>query len=568
MKEFKGQIIFLLFFLCALSFFQFEPRFLLSQLSTYIFLVVIGFYGLWIYFARPYKELLRRWKIPLITVFITFMVLSVYSPNLTAQWGVIDDHEIMTYLGTDAKMSFAELPGLFQKSEAFLPGVVLRYRPVYQLFRLFETALWDDHPQAWYATRLVMFIFFLVVVWWATSKIAGDIGGGIFTFFVFSYDFWRDILARLGPSEAYVVLGLGLFILFFTKIWLVTPKANPSWKSWMGLVLGSLIAIGSKENVMVLVVPIICLLVWIIAHRRITKASIVSFCVMISFTMFVGWAVFSATAKAGHDVYAQSTQASNRVQTLLVSIKTHQSKKILTTLGVAGVLFAFTLLKHRDRKLLTIELTFVAGLLFLLFIFVSQFVFYNGNWPDHNRYDFPGLLFEVGYYLLGIWYLIQLLQWLKLPKELTNGVKWGILCGVMALAIMRGLVSTLVDVKLNAQRTQAHTSHIKKVAAQLKENPEIPFVIESHNVWDYEPVFSTKIFLRAQGVTNPFYLRLHGYTSKSVSIGLEQQLATQLEEISLKGNDSYRPLSEFNSTNSCFSLFLSGETKTECQKIQ
>jgi len=77
-------------------------------------------------------------------------------------------------------------------------------------------------------------------------------------------------MARLGPQENYAAVGMALYILgYVNTLELVHKKdkaAGSSIHNWILLVTGAFIAMGSKENLLVLLVPSMILL--IILYRK------------------------------------------------------------------------------------------------------------------------------------------------------------------------------------------------------------------------------------------------------------------------------------------------------------
>jgi hypothetical protein len=121
-------------------------------------------------------------------------------------------------------------------------------------------------------------------------------------------------------------------------------------------------------------------------------------------------------------------------------------------------------------------------------------------------------------------------------------------------------------VNLYVEKTITFTMRIEQVSSLLKQHPGYALVLESGNVWDYEPVFSYERFLRAYGMENPIFLRIHGYSPDTVAAGLEKNLAASILDISIRGNDLFQPLPRLeNYHNQCFSLNLSGSFQNECQ---
>lgn len=559
----------LLFFFLGLKIFSFEPSFVLRMPLTYLLIAVLAIRWLWYKFQTPGKEFFHYKKFWLILFFSSVIVFSLYGPLLNAKWGPIDDHEIMNYLGKNGKISVFDLPPLIKQSEASKPGLTLRYRPVYQLLRLGESFVWGNNPQLWYLTRIIILIFSLSILWFLASYILGVAGAGIFSIYVLAFDYWKDIFTRLGPSETYAVLGLALYALAFSFLWrkkVLDSKQEKYW--WIVFLIGAVLCIGSKENFVFMILPNTILFCRLFLLKKLNWWRIGYLTITTLFAGFVFKAVLVATSRLGHDVYDQSTSTGSRLITFIISLKTQQSKYlVLMSLGVAS-LFAYLKFVAKDKKMAQVTAYFFGILVFLWSLFTFHFVFYNANFPSHSRYDFPGLLFVPSFFIAFFWYLGWFLKEIKVAESIQRGLKMGILVGLCGITVMKGFVGTQVAVMTTVNTTRAFTGRIEELAQKLRVHPDAVVVLESGNVWDYEPIYSNQIFLRAYKVTNPVTLRMVGYSPQTVEAGLEQRLAQTLLNLSQNGNENFLPLSKLDpSKQSCYSLRLSGKAPLLCKEL-
>ena len=164
--------------------------------------------------------------------------------NLDAKWSIIDDHEIMHFLGSDRNIPFNEIPKLIFQTEIGSYGDSLRYRPSYYVLRIFETFLWGDNPQLWYAARILFLIIFLFVVSSLVTKQLGVFIAVPFTIFIMTGNYWPDILTRLGPSEIYAVPGIALYAYGLYQIMNTTVIRKVQVIHWLSFFIGGMIAIG------------------------------------------------------------------------------------------------------------------------------------------------------------------------------------------------------------------------------------------------------------------------------------------------------------------------------------
>lgn len=116
---------------------------------------------------------------------------------------------------------------------------------------------------------MLMFIVSVSVFWWIVSQRLGLASSFIFTLYILTERYWVDIWTRLGPGETYAVFGSTLFFLGFLS--LLRERGRPKmdfyyYNKLLLVLLGTLVAIGSKENFLILVFPVIYL--FIVKFRR------------------------------------------------------------------------------------------------------------------------------------------------------------------------------------------------------------------------------------------------------------------------------------------------------------
>jgi hypothetical protein len=111
------------------------------------------------------KSISLRFQYPLalaglcVVLLVPYFAVSYhfFGPFVSAKFGLIDDHEILRFLGPNHVVRFWDIPRLLiTKTEVGQWGTSSRLRPIYYILRLVETALWGDHAGLWYLTRIVL----------------------------------------------------------------------------------------------------------------------------------------------------------------------------------------------------------------------------------------------------------------------------------------------------------------------------------------------------------------------------------------------------------------------------
>ena len=180
--------------------------------------------------------------------------------NLQAQFGPVDDHEPLRWMGSDGVLPLSEvIPTLIGDTELGTFGEASRFRPSYYLVRVFQTALFGSDVLSWYVSVLLAYVVASSLFGYAISRWASVTAAAITpsprvrfwvslaspicgTLLVISLHAWSGIVTRLGPSELLAMLGAGLATLSATVL---LEGRNSSW--WIPLIVGVITAVLAKE---------------------------------------------------------------------------------------------------------------------------------------------------------------------------------------------------------------------------------------------------------------------------------------------------------------------------------
>ena len=256
---------------------------------------------------------------------VLFLLVSFYMFGQLrhSELGLIDDHEILRFLGPDHVIRLSDIPSiLFGQTEVGRWGHDTRLRPVYYLVRIIESALWGTDTGLWYSVRVVIVAFTAmmasVTVLRATLRGAADrlqqsltvlislIAGVL----VLTLPAWSDIATRMGPAETYVAPAIAVFALGAVEIW-----ATPARKhGWILLVVGYLLAVGSKEDCLVLIVPLLVVTLAKFGPARRPRFLIILFAIAATATAYEALGI--ALGTAGVDIYGNRRTAGLLVDVL------------------------------------------------------------------------------------------------------------------------------------------------------------------------------------------------------------------------------------------------------------
>jgi len=124
------------------------------------------------------KRLLHEW--PLVFVFgcIVFMLY----PVLHADFGVIDDHEIVNILGRDNRVEISEISPLIQQWVIEQNG---RFRPAYYVLRILEAFVAGGDASLWYTNRLLLALVSALALYWGLRVLLRPFLAGVVTLLFF-----------------------------------------------------------------------------------------------------------------------------------------------------------------------------------------------------------------------------------------------------------------------------------------------------------------------------------------------------------------------------------------------
>jgi hypothetical protein len=518
----------------------------------------------------------RRWSSCyriLLVVLLVLLVGLVFARLLRARWGEADDHEIMAMLGTHARLALADIPSLLSRSEIAAFGTSARFRPVYSFLRLIEVAAWGREPMLWYAARLGLLTVSVIIFWSLVSPILGGVGGALLCAYAMSFPFWVDVIGRLGPSEAYAVLGLPIYLVGLVR----ASRADSSDSVVQGssgalILVGTLLCVGSKENFLILTAPTLLLGYRAMRHRQyLLLAGLV---ISIAFSGYVASSIMLASSRSGVDVYGAPISIGSRLKGILELLWEQKLGSPFTmlmavTLAPSLLLLPPGLRRAKRAAILSAQL----WLAVLCIVYITQWVFYGADWLSREqRYLFPGLLYlpasVVVLFRLGRELLSGLGKDARMSRALTLSLAVSL---VLAILYHRHYDPVIQALREHVIATREFTSTLERMVTVLQQDEDVPLVAEGGDdvLADYERAYSYPRFLRAYGVVNPLFLRLHGYTHESFPPGWLRELASGLEETSANGGDYYSPLGMLaGAQGGCYALYLTTESKTSCSPIR
>jgi hypothetical protein len=509
------------------------------------------------------KRLWREW--PLLFVFgcIVFML----HPLLHADFGMIDDHEIVTILGRDNRVKISEISPLIQ--EWAIEHNHPRFGPGHYALRVLETFCVGGHPNLWYTNRLLLALFSALALYWGLRVILRPFPAGVATLLFFSGP-QNEAWTRLGPREAY-----GVPLVLAGLAWIAVQLGRHKWQPirlFPGLAV--LLLAGFVKESFIPVLPGVLAFIYIV--MPLTLSSIVpgrprfrllDVFVLLLLVLGVGAQVWLTVWKL--NTYSSSLQLHQRlaeislwpflyvIKSMLVQYSKDTLWFIPVIVGLAGLLpknaQEWKELSWRG-DLIKVNVLLVAGG-FLLLVPQSFVLFYSGNSLE-GRYLTPGNLFIIFAAALGL-YLCS-----KNFVERGRAEVRGVVAGVLIAVTLFRLLGTYRQANAEALSTHKFQTTLAEIVELKTQHPELPLLFYSTNVVSREPLVSVARYLAVR-LPNPERPFLYPFNWETGADSPQKiRTAKRLKDMSLEGDEFFEKISDFPGSNGrCIAVIFSDFTE-------
>ena len=432
----------------------------------------------------------------------------LFGASPTASWGIIDDHEIHAMIGAGReRIPAGELPGLIARHPeiASPPFTSTRYRPAYYLLRLGEAAAWGRSSDGWMITRLVLFAFTALLGFDLLRQWLGFVSGGVARGMFASLWMWPEIVIQLGPPECYAAPAVVAFA--WCAVHILRSGTTAGAAPWAGLTLAALVAIGAKENFVILAPLAVLVAAYEWWRGRLTASAVVA-CIVV--TVAAVWVAFvvgaGITANGGRDVYQRPVGLAGFARggegTSRRALRKIAGYGLPLFVAAGGLGFA----AWRSRTAQPRQAVVYAIGAILALTALSQFFFYRGEVFKKCRYDLPFVPLVVILFIGG---LVLLSRWRSGSPSQRRMRRRLLVPGTLAIAacVLGGDHARAVT-REYAARTQSFSMRLDALAAACRADPERPVVfrIGTDPAATYEATLSVPTYLRSFGASNALFL--------------------------------------------------------------
>lgn len=490
----------------------------------------------------------------------------------SANWGLIDDSEIFSFLGPSLHLSASDIwSTLVNKTEV---GQLLgRFRPTYYVVKITEAWLFGPNVHLWYLVVTACFALFLSAVWWTVSRFVGLWLGGALVAYIALLPLWAHVWSRLGPSEIFGASSVAV-MLFASDAVLF---GDSPWIRNGGAVVLTLVAIslaGLKETFL----PIAAggpgfVFVLAAIRKRIpvvlaaTLASLIVACLAA-----LSYVVFEGLRAAGSvDYYGKPAGPG---PTLLFSFAGVLDAFLRTWwIWILPILFfqRLNVLPTKTwREWIAGSGLAFATYAFLVAMYAAQCGLYRMLFPHNSRYDFPAMLLVPFTFCILACEVFRQLRG-RFDERVVQYAELnvaGFVVFALVIANVGARLPLAMEVKKNIEFTNAFFNEVQRASRAARDVPRNPIIIEAYGPKAYEGVFAVPDFLRALGSINMMSVRFH--PDAKAGGPLDGNLQKDLSKLEAVGNDRLAPLAKSLASRSegCLSIGLYGPPDSSCATFQ
>jgi hypothetical protein len=455
---------------------------------------------------RCYRDLMTgvQGRYDTIIILVMSLLLSAWliGPQvLHAAWGVIDDHDTLTMIGAGNRhlplSQYFEV--MLTKTELGAIGHYVRFRPFYYPALLGEAVVWGNNVHLWYACRLVLLAMFIAGIWIAVARYLGIIVGLALVVVVLRAPFWGDVWARLGDGEIYAAAGLGIWILGLEGMF-TSPSEQLRNLGLFAITCSTIMMVGSKETLFPFAGYTLCALVVFIYLHRESIAARFHLAIVLAYSGITAFVIGLALSRSGKDFLGQSVGLTERLGQILEPFGGSTVKFLLPALLLLGVTAGLVRLATPDikafRKLwIKPAAIYLAGVVLLWSLYLSQYIAYNGQWPTGYRYDFPGVLALPALVVISVVFVTTVLQQYPRSNTAVRGSSVVAALAVIILALLRLPFPLSTAVTANIDKTLKFQTTLSELATLARDTPQQPIILRANGAWTYEKIVSVSVYL-------------------------------------------------------------------------
>jgi len=483
-------------------------------------------------------------------IFVVFLGLATFGTSLRSRFSLIDDHEIISYLGLDQSMTYSEFLPALMNTEFGSWGSFLRFRPIFYAFKVTEALFFGYHPFFFHLVQLIILIasvyFFTIAIVPNSSRTIGQsLALRIpISITLVTLPAWSGIVPFLGATEILSTFGYSLILYSFRS--LQTYGFNS--RTWYLFHFAVILIVGSKENGVFCLLPYgLFLLIFKRQKIKISKSQMLILIATVIWAVYCFMGPFLAiNNNQGMDYYGQNRSVTSSINALFASYNIWQIK-------IALILSIIVILQKLAYRLTEGKWTFgftTSSTILITILMMTDYAVYGLALTNlNNRYS---INIEIGLAIILIMLALSVTE-----KYLRNTGPKFLPLAIILLFQNQATISNISD-SLERQNSVVNSSIVlndtlERLHQLNSTAPALPIKILTTKPFDYEPVFALLQFMKFESLKNPKYLTV--LESKAAN-EFENSLLETLIFMEKNGNANLGLLARNTKVNSSSSICI------------
>lgn len=344
---------------------------------------------------------------PVIIIIVSLALCTILLSYISrGAFGVIDDYELASISDRFNKLDDNTIKNyfyIFKNTEAFHDNPS-RFRPTYFALRIAKAISFGTNPSPYFALNAIYFVVTFTALGLAIGRFFPWYITTAFMVYVASLPFNPALWACLGPSEIDAFVFTALFMFGLSRL-------DRHWGFALAC-LSVFMAMGCKENFILLLPPLFFATVYGLSQKHIKKAWLLWLLAPLALSIPLVKFLLSVMTSYEKDIYEQSTTVTS-LTSLLPAFFKSRSCKIAMACGLLFVAFGYILHKQKIvaiRKgifqIAELNLAEYKALLLIMgsvfFLLLGNYFFYRGEPYLTSRYGMPYSLFTPLFILCAI----------------------------------------------------------------------------------------------------------------------------------------------------------------------
>jgi hypothetical protein len=380
---------------------------------------------------------------------------------------------------------------VLSKTEVVQWGQTGRYRPVYYFWQTAKIYLFGMNAETWFLCNFFVFFFSIICIGLSIHYFYPAPFVLLGMLFFAALPCYVDIWGRLGPSEIEGCLWTAMFIYGFARY-----VKNYSF-AWSVMCLAAFMAIGVKENFVLLLLPLLTVLAYSVLKKRPIRRQV--FSILFPWGMACAvWgsvALYTSRLSESVDIYGRSLSLFARARVVFdFFYEGPRAAIIAAAFLLFYVCWCFAKNKIEDTK------KTCAAMVVLSACVLGNFIFYNGDTGLVSRYGYVEQLFLVMLFFVALFPLRRTLTYAWRGNALFRRhlLRWSWALGLVSVLIILGLT------RVNAFRV-AQTLAFDDFLNRLKSYENVQVINLGQALSSCEPYPSLKTFAEAGRAPRVYY---------------------------------------------------------------